>query len=359
LIINKNSSLKSSENILNGGNCEVGEYDDSENDMDRDRIRSCKKFSPNFQYSGKCATNPLPTNIKILSLVNKQDTLNVNYSLENRPASTEVRWRFDQESVNFDISSNKNFLFPGRHLIESIVIDQTGHFRKIGTYQNISPNKFNKGQVAVFQFKGLRKKPSKVTALMDLRKFTLLKSEQNPEIYSGEIPVDSAGNKSISIPEFEYRGSFYLNILPAISNPNAYINSYIDSLISSFDRPDQIDLQGNLIVSSFTAVLNEIKVKISTLPVEDQNIIAIKLQANTENISNQVTQSGEINSRFNLLSLLIPTANAQAISFADRFIPPRMKEYTISDIISALMSLSCPYLSLFQLLHFFLIHNDV
>lgn len=334
LIINKDSSLRSSEIILNGGNCEICENDDGEHDDDRDRGRSCKKFTPKFQYTGKCATNPIPTTVKIASTINANDSLNVSYLLEGRPTNTDVRWRFDNEAINMGNALNKSFLFPGRHLIESIVVDQNGYFRKMGLYQNLSPNKFNKRQIAIFQFSGLKRSPIRVTAMMGLKKVTLLKSDQNPELYSGEIPVDIAGNKLIAIPAFGYKGSFYLNVLPAINNPNAYINSFIDSTGSSLNEAGQEILQGSELISSLTAVLNELKIKINSLPIKDQAAIALKLQANSEGISNQVTKSGELDLKFNLLNLLIPTANAQSVSYADRFIPQIMKEYALSDIKS-------------------------
>ena len=315
LIINRDSSLKSSENILNGGNCEVGDYDDSENDEDRDHGRSCKRFSPKFQYSGKCATNPLPTNIKILSSLNGQDLLNINYSLENRPASTEVRWRFDQEVINLGTNSNKNFLFPGRHLVESIVVDQSGYFRKIGTYQNISPNKFNKGQTAIFQFSGLKRSSSKVTALMGLRKFTLLRSEQNPELYSGEIPADSAGNKLMAIPEFGYKGSFNLVVLPAISNPDEYISQSVDQLSILLDSVTSTNQSYLNSKASLQSLLEELKTKIAVLSSSDKQKVAEYLQANIFADLQGVTSFNQIKSRpSTLFGLLIASAYADEVS---------------------------------------------
>ena len=57
VIINDDARIKSSNIILNGGNCEIGDNDDQDNDDSRDRERECRKFKPKFNYSGFCLKN--------------------------------------------------------------------------------------------------------------------------------------------------------------------------------------------------------------------------------------------------------------------------------------------------------------
>lgn len=334
LIINSNSNLRSPSIILNGGSCEVGDNDDRENDHDRDRGRFCRKFNPRFTYTGTCSNNPIPATLKISSVPDKADSLKLTYSITGAPTGSSIKWKFDDE-IEFSTSNAvQSFLFPGRHLAEAVVSSSNGYFRKLGSYNNVSPNKFNKGQMAIFQFKGLKHRPSKVMAFVGLRKFMLKNSSERAELYSGEIPKDSAGNKIIFIPELGYKGNFNLVILPTINNPSEYINTFIDSIDSSLEDFGQDNLAENELATSLSSVLSELKAKINLMSVKDQASLAARLQANTEGISNTVTKSSNLDFKFNLLNLLIPTANAQSLNFADRFIPQRMREYAVSDIIS-------------------------
>lgn len=157
LILNNESSLRSRNIILNGGNCEIGDNDDKENDDSREHARECRKFKPNFSYTGTCSSNPIPANLKVLSTPDSKDSKKITYSISGLSLDLYVNWKFDNRTDSIDKSPVKIFMFPGRHLVEAVVLGQNGFFRKIGSYSNVSPSKLNKGQVAIFQFVGLKK----------------------------------------------------------------------------------------------------------------------------------------------------------------------------------------------------------
>lgn len=113
LMINNNSRIKSPSVILNGGNCEVGDNNDQNDDDNRDRSRQCKKFKPKFKYSGTCSRNPIPTTLKILSLADKTDSLKLTYSIVGAPINTSVKWKFDDEIESSNSETVQSFLFPG------------------------------------------------------------------------------------------------------------------------------------------------------------------------------------------------------------------------------------------------------
>lgn len=280
LIINDDSRIRSSSVILNGGNCEVGDNDDQDNDDTRNRERFCKRFTPKFTYTGTCLNNPIPTNLKISSVADKSDSLKMTYSVPGVSSGLSVKWKFDDEFQSSNTVTVQHFVFPGRHLSEAVVSNSNGFFRKKGAYQNVSPTKFNKGQIAIFQFNGLTNGPYKVLALMGLKKVTLIKSEQDPELYSGEIHSDSAGTKLIAIPEFRYKGSFNLVILPRISNPDSYINQSVDQLNALLDSVNSTNQSFQNSKASLQNLLEELKTKIAALPASDKQKIAEYLQSN-------------------------------------------------------------------------------
>lgn len=253
LLINSESKLKADRIVLDGGNCEINEKNDRDNDNEREHDRFCRKFSPKFTYSGTCTSNPLPTNLKITLAVNTNNSQSINFSVSGAPSASIINWKFDQTFESIDAMAKQDFMYPGKHLAQAVVIGSNGYFRKIGQYLNVSPTRFNKGQIAIFQFIGSKNAPKKIQAAIDMRNFTLTKSNQDPELYFTEITSNKTGLRNILIPYFNYQGKFTLNILPEISNPNEYINQKIDELDSSLS-----DVLNDSSLQEFGAALLEI-----------------------------------------------------------------------------------------------------
>lgn len=312
LIINDESKIKSTIIVLNGGNCEIGDGDDQDDDQHRNREKQCKKFKPKFNFSGSCLNNPIPTTLKISSVVDSVDSQKLTYSVAESPTGSTVKWKFDDEFVSSNANAVQSFMFPGNHLAEAVVSTPDGYFRKLGAYNNVSPKKLNKGQMAIFQFSGIHYGPAKVMGISGLKKFTLVRSEQDPRLYIGEIPADTAGTKMISIPEFKYSGNFNLVVLPAISDPDAYINQSVEQLNTLLDSVNSTNQTYINYKSSLQSLLNELKEKISGLPASDKQKIAEYLQANIFADLQGITSFKQIKSRpSTLFGLLIASAYAQ------------------------------------------------
>lgn len=315
LIINDDSRIKSSNIVLNGGNCEIGNNEDQDNDDNRDRERQCRSFKPKFTYSGSCLNNPIPTSLKISSVVDMSNSLKLKYSISGAPLGTSLIWKFDDEVKSTSASIEQSFTYPGKHFAEAVVHTSNGYFRKIGLYTNVSPTRLNKRQIAIFQFHGLKKVPMKVMAIAGLRKFTISNSEQNPELFFGEIPDDTEGNKLISIPELGYKGSFNLVVLPTISNPEAYISSRINDALESINSINTTNQGAINVNNSLVSLLNELKTKVEILSVSDKQQLAYFIQANLNYTNSDYVNINNSDKKFSsLLNLLFAEAHADYLS---------------------------------------------
>lgn len=169
--------------------------------------------------------------------------------------------------------------------------------------------------MAIFQFSGLKRSPSKVTALMGLKKFTLTKSDHDSELYSGEIPADTAGNKLITVPEFGYRGSLNLVALPIINNPDSYISQNVDQLNILLDSSNSTNQSYQNAKTSIRNLLEELKEKLSVLSSADKQKVAEYLQANIFADIEGVTSFKQIKERpTTLFGILIMSAYADDLS---------------------------------------------
>lgn len=150
--------------------------------------------------------------------------------------------------------------------------------------------------------------------MMGVKKFNLVRSEQDPELYFGEVPADSAGKKLIAIPELNYKGSLNLVVLPAIGNPGVYISQGVDqlnTLLDSINSSNQSYLNSKAALQS---LLEELKIKISSLPASDKQKIAEFMQANIFSDLQGITSFKQIKERpVTLLGLLIVSAYAQDV----------------------------------------------
>ncbi|MDO9182090.1 MAG: hypothetical protein Q7U04_06765 [Bacteriovorax sp.] len=102
LIINSESKLKADSVILNGGNCEINDKNDRDNDDEREHDKECKKFKPSFLYTGTCTSNPLPTNLEITSAVNASNSQSVNFNISGAPSASAISWMFDHSFLSIE-----------------------------------------------------------------------------------------------------------------------------------------------------------------------------------------------------------------------------------------------------------------
>ncbi|MGZ3807074.1 MAG: PKD domain-containing protein, partial [Bacteriovorax sp.] len=311
LIINSESKLKADDIILNSGNCEINEKNDRDNDDERDHDKSCKKFTPKFSYSGTCKTNPLPTDLKIAMTVSGNNSQSINFSVLGAPNTSVTNWKFDHSFESINSLAKQDFIYPGRHLAQAVVIGSTGYFRKVGQYINVSPTRFNKGQIAIFQFSGSKNAPNKIQAAIDMRNITLTKSSTDPELYFTEIDGDKVGLRNILIPHFQYQGKFTLNILPEISNPDEYINTYFNSILDKISSSNSTNPSVLQVNESIKLLLGEIKLKIYQLSLADRIKFANFLQANITSNPGRIVETKKFPIKsINILDIIMPSAKA-------------------------------------------------
>lgn len=325
MIINSKSKLKSERIVLNGGNCEINERNDRDNDNEREHDRSCRKFKPHFRYAGTCTNNPLSTNLKIISTADTKNSKVVNFSVSGSSNIGSIKWKFDNAFESNDTTTKHNFIYPGKHLAQAAIIDSNGYFRKIGQYLNISPAQLNKGQIAIFQFTGSQNAPKQISAAINMRKITLTKIEQDPELYFTEMTGESIGKANIIIPHFNYKEQFSFNILPKISNPTSYINQNINNLESSLISINSTNAHILKIKQSLHVFLDEIRIKVDSLSADDKMKLATFLQANS-NTGIATT----FNQKFNIFDLLVGKAHAADIFsfFRDQVTVQNLKNFS-------------------------------
>ncbi|MBY0413106.1 MAG: PKD domain-containing protein, partial [Bdellovibrionales bacterium] len=256
----------------------------------------------------------------------------------------QIEWNFNQKIKTSKISPTQIFNNPGRHLIEAVALAEGGYFRKIGRYISVSPQKINNGQIIVFNFAGSANAPSKIDALVDMRKVTLSKSKQDPELYISEFKLDlTQGSKSIVIPYFLYQAMFNLVIMPKIANPEQYIDQQIDTitnLISTNQNGEPVDqFQQNLL-----NLLDEVEVKVKQLsPVQKQELASL-LQANlSEQLQQIVVQDTSVHKKESntILDFFIGSASAGIIpedtTMQDKITVAYMFQYLIYGTIGIAM----------------------
>lgn len=336
LIINSGAKLKANDIVLNGGNCEVRENDDEDNDNESYQEKSEKKFKPKFIYSGLCLNNPISTNLKISSVVDSLDHLKLVYSIAGVSSDLTVKWKFDDEIEASENNISQTYAFPGRHLVEAVVKSNDGYFRKFGQYSNVSPTKYNNGQIAIFQFFGIRNMPNKLIGLINNSKFVLYKSENDSRKYIGEINSNIAGEKFLVVPEVGYRVTFKLNVMAEIVDPEQYIDNYIKKIRDSFEYIEAY----NLDQSYLDGILIGLKTYITTLTANEKLILANTIQSNSKSFNSLVTKNNLILNRkyaSYFFSLFVPSAYAQdSDSISDKNTHDKMLKMSIA--VAAIIS---------------------
>jgi PKD repeat protein len=310
LLINSGAKLKANDIVLNGGNCEVRENDDEDKDNEHYQEKSAKKFKPKFMYGGSCLNNPISTNLKISSVVDSLDHLKLVYTIAGVSSDLTVKWKFDDEIEASENNISQTYAFPGRHLVEAVIKSNDGYFRKFGQYSNVSPTKYNNGQIAIFQFFGIRNMPNKLIGLINNSQFVLYKSENDSRKYIGEINNNIAGEKVLVVPEVGYRVTFKLNVMAEIVDPEQYIDNYIKKIRDSFEYIEAY----NLDQSYLDGILIGLKTYITTLTTNEKLILANTIQSNSKSFNSLVTKNNLILNRkyaSYFFSLFVPTAYAQ------------------------------------------------
>ncbi len=328
LIINEDSRIKSSYIILNGGNCEIGNNDDQDNDHTRDLARQCKKFKPKLSYSGTCATNPLSDLLEITSSPNASNPQILKFQIKNSPTDAVVKWRFDNTIQASEAAISNEFPYAGKHVVEAVVMNRHGHYKIISEIVNVSPSDSTVGQLKFFQFPISNEAPNKVEAFINMKKLVLTKSQEDSDLYFTVFNESQVGTGTLFVPYFGYKTSIKIKKLAVISNPDEFINNQFNILNDNLDS-FSTDLDFGFAVTSLKTLLSEAKNRYLSMSAAEKQNLAQLVQANISSQLNQkvTTQNKKIfDLKKSILNLLIPTANAIGFSM-----PP---DTTLQDTIT-------------------------